>query len=117
MEIGDTTVNDLMEYFYCVYPPNRPMQFKRMGSILLLADRYQNSVLLKTCKEFLSSVKTPDEKLQVLVWAHDYRMEDLFAHTLRRMKAPELKSFNSQHVFQFRPEYTEMLVKRLTTLL
>jgi len=83
--ISDVKEEDLLEYLYCVYPaPNRPLEFKRVESLLILADRFQNDLLVFTIEKFLTEKMdmTAMEKQQTLVLAGTYNMFALFRDTL-----------------------------------
>lgn len=109
-----------LEYLVCVYPPpNRPFAYKRLETLLILADRFQNDQLISSIKKFMAEKKdkTCDEKGQTLILSDAYNMPALFRATLQTMDKTELKAVTPKKCTEFKKENAELFITRIYDLL
>lgn len=89
IKLSNVTIVEFLEYLYRIYIPCRPFSMSRMGTVLKLADRFQNDDLLKECALLMANLEmvTAAEKCRMLEWADNYRMQVYCILFLYRMQA------------------------------
>lgn len=124
VELQETTVLEVLEYLYCIYPPNRPFRPDQIETVLKLADRFLNESLSNSVIGFLITILHDEDtptatKVLINRVAAQYRCPELFCSALEARNADPclVKSLRKRqrmangNVQAFMEDYADLLLE------